>query len=103
MLHERKLNKSSFTPPSSSPIPLQPVTNCLKSYVSRVGNKYYHTWIVENVETESIEFHYNIANTGNWIMIAMGVSLIVCATLFVVNFVKKRKKTTKNEEKTENI
>jgi len=57
------------------------------------------TWIVEDVENEEIIFHYNIANAGNWILIAIVVSLLVCGTLFIVYFIKeKHKKLTKNTD-----
>ena len=56
MLHERKLNKSSFTPPSSFPIPLQPVTNCLKSYVSRDGNDFLKDPRFDSYQALKIQF-----------------------------------------------
>jgi len=68
-------------------------------YVNRYAGQYYHTWIVEDVENEEIIFHYNIANAGNWILIAIVVSLLVCGTLFIVYFIKeKHKKLTKNTD-----
>jgi hypothetical protein len=60
--------------------------------VNRVGTKYYHTWVVENVETEQILFHYTVANTGAWILVCVGISLIVCGILFIVHFVKNKTK-----------
>ena len=66
MLHERKLNKSSFTPPSSSPIPLQPVTNCLKSYVSRDGNDFLKDPRFDSYQALKIQFGLYASSLIPW-------------------------------------
>ncbi len=65
-------------------------------YVTKLNGKYYHTWVVEDVETEEILFYYNIANTGNWILVCVGISIVACLVMFIVSFLlNKNKKTPK--------
>ena len=41
-------------------------------YVQKIGNKYYHTWIVEDAENDIIMIYYNVANSGIYIIICIG-------------------------------
>ncbi|MBO5954685.1 MAG: hypothetical protein J6Q13_01805, partial [Clostridia bacterium] len=47
-------------------------------YITKLDGEYYHTWVVEDIENEEILFHYNVANSGNGILIAIGISLVAC-------------------------
>ena len=61
-------------------------------YVTYQDGKYYHTWVVEDVENTEILFHYNIANSGNWILLAIGISLVACGIMFGFYFILKNLK-----------
>jgi len=66
-------------------------------YITKHDGEYYHTWIVEDVETEEILFHYNIANAGNWILIAIGISLVACGVMVVVHLIVSKVKNKSND------
>ena len=55
------------------------------NYVNKIGNKYYHTWVVEkdNLDKE-ITLYYNVANAGNCILICVGISLLTCLILILI-------------------
>lgn len=65
-------------------------------YVSFMDGKYYHTWVVdkENI-TEPVTLYYNIANSGNCILLCIGVSIVVCLILLIVGIVIDKKKKQK--------
>ncbi len=64
------------------------------NYVNKIGNKYYHTWVVEkdNLDKE-ITLYYNVANAGNCILICVGISLLTCLILILIcKIINKKKK-----------
>lgn len=72
------------------------------NYVNKVDSKYYHTWVVdENKIDKPIMIYYNIANTGNWIILGVIISLAVCLILLIIGLViskinRKKLKNNKN-------
>jgi len=42
-------------------------------------------------------FHYNIANAGNWILIAIGISLVACGVMVVVHLIVSKVKNKSND------
>jgi len=61
-------------------------------YITKQGGKYYHTWVIEDVNNTEILFYYNIANRGNCILVAMGVTLCICGIMFLANYIYKKNK-----------
>ena len=67
-------------------------------YISKLDGEYYHTWVVEDVENEEILFHYNVANSGNWMMIAIGASVVACGIMLIINAIVEQVKKRKTNE-----
>ncbi len=63
-------------------------------FVSYKNGVYYHTWIVDENDFEKpIMIYYNIANSGNCILLCIGVSIVLCGILWIVAvLVDKHKK-----------
>jgi len=75
-------------------------------YIQKIGNEYYHTWIVEDAENEIITIYYNVANSGIYIIICIAIVLIVTLILLLVGLIitiNKRKKLKNNENINKNI
>lgn len=67
-------------------------------YIAKKNGVYYHTWIVSENEFEKpIMIYYNIANSGNWILICIGISVVLAIILsciaWLVNLKKKQNTT----------
>ena len=67
-------------------------------YIEKIDGKYYHTWIVDrnNVE-EPIMFYYNVANTYNWILVAILITFVVTGILWTIVLINKKKKQNNAE------
>lgn len=72
--------------------------------ISRVGDKYYHTWKldVNNPQDKEITIYYNVANAGNCILVAVLSSLILLGVLssvgVILSKIKKRKISNEKSE-----
>jgi len=69
-------------------------------YIQKIGNDYYHTWIVEDVDNEIIMIYYNVANSGIYIIICISIVLMVTLILLLVGLIitiNKRKKLKNTE------
>ena len=74
-------------------------------YIEKVDGKYYHTWVVDkdNLD-EQVMFYYNVANTYNWIIVCILITLFVTVILSIVVLITKNKKVNINDiEKIKNI
>ena len=71
-------------------------------FVQKIGNNYYHTWIVEDAENDIIMIYYNVANSGIWIIISVAIVLVITLILLVVGLIITINKK-KNLKNTENI
>lgn len=59
-------------------------------YVERIDSKYYHTWIVDkNNPNQQIMFYYNVANTYNWIIMSLIITLCVTIIFSIVAIIIK--------------
>ena len=73
-------------------------------YIQKIGNEYYHTWLVEDPENETIMIYYNVANSGTWIIISIGIVLIVTLIMLIASLIisinnRKKLKNTENINK----
>ncbi len=66
-------------------------------YVTKMDGQYYHTWVIDSLD-EEIVIYYNTLNRGNMIIAVVIFSLIVCAILNLIVFVKKKKAKATNVE-----
>lgn len=71
-------------------------------FIQKIGNEYYHTWIVEDVDNDIIMIYYNVANSGIYIIICIAIVLIITLILLVVGLIITINKN-KNLKNTENI
>ncbi|MBE5740923.1 MAG: hypothetical protein E7351_00085 [Clostridiales bacterium] len=62
-------------------------------HITNRNGQYYHTWVLES-PNDTITIYYNVANSGNWILVAIGITLVVCLILVTIGVTvsKKRKK-----------
>lgn len=65
-------------------------------FITRQGDKYYHTWVVDRDEIDQeIHLYYNIANQENWILVALVVTFVAGAIItiivVIIHFIKKKK------------
>lgn len=63
-------------------------------YVEKVNGNYYHTWVVDqNDVDQKIMFYYNIANTYNWIIVSLlltlGITIILIIVAIIIKIIKK--------------
>ena len=66
-------------------------------YIEKIDGKYYHTWLVDKDNTnQQIMFYYNVANTYNWIMVCILITLFITIILLTVVLIKKFKNKKKN-------
>jgi len=66
-------------------------------YIEKIDGKYYHTWIVDKNEVEKpIMFYYNVANTYNWILVALVITFVVTGILWTIVLINKNKKKKQN-------
>ena len=66
-------------------------------FIEKVDGKYYHTWIVDkNNVDEPIMFYYNVANTYNWIFVALVITFVVTGILWSIVLINKNKKKKQN-------
>ena len=66
-------------------------------YIEKIDGKYYHTWIIDknNIE-QPIMFYYNVANTYNWILVALVITFVVTGILWTIVLINKNKKKKQN-------
>jgi len=65
--------------------------------VEKIDGVYYHTWIVDKDNpNQTIMFYYNVANTYNWILLSLLVTLIVTGIMAICVVVGKNKKKNQN-------
>lgn len=75
-------------------------------YIINSNGNYYHTWVIEKGEiNKPIMLYYNVANSGNWIILGIGISLTACLIMLSVGLIiaKIKRKKLKNAENIENI
>ncbi len=66
------------------------------NYIYSKNGKYYHVWVVDQNEIEKpIMIYYNIANSGNCILLCLCVTMGVCAVLWLVAFIISKNKHKK--------
>ena len=66
-------------------------------YIEKIDGKYYHTWIVDKNDVEQpIMFYYNVANTYNWILVALVITYVVTGILWTIVLINKNKKKKQN-------
>lgn len=66
-------------------------------YVYKIDGKYYHTWIITD-EQAPIEMYYTIANSYNWIIISVAVSLAIGLIIVPLAVVLRNKRLKKIEK-----
>lgn len=72
-------------------------------YIQNSDGKYYHTWIIDvNNPDQEIMFYYNVANTYNWMLLALIISLcvlcILCVVIVIKNYINKKHKIDSNNK-----
>lgn len=72
-------------------------------FIVKQNGAYYHTWIVDrNNINQPIMLYYNIANSGNWILICFIITFVatsVIATIVVLKeYIKKKNKLIEKKD-----
>jgi len=68
-------------------------------YITKRDGEYYHTWVVDkNNLDDPIMLYYNVANSGNWILLILCLTFAITIILLLIAIVisKNRKKKLKN-------
>lgn len=65
-------------------------------FVNKIDNKYYHTWIIDpkNVDKPVI-IYYNVANTGNCILVCLAGTLVLTVILVLIGLIVNKTKKLK--------
>ncbi len=65
-------------------------------YVTQQNGNYYHVWKVDEGELEKpIMIYYNIANSGNCILICIIVTIVLCGGLWLAAWIIEKKQKPK--------
>lgn len=68
-------------------------------YITSKNGKYYHTWIVDNDDFEKpVMIYYNIANSGNCILICIGITIVLCGVLLMIALIIEKCKGKKSKQ-----
>lgn len=65
-------------------------------YIEKGEDGYYHTWVIdkEQATEQTIMFYYNIANSGNWILVCILITVVVTLIMFgsagIYQLIKKK-------------
>ena len=66
-------------------------------YIEKIDGKYYHTWIVDKDNLDQqVMFYYNVANTYNWIIVSVLITLFITVVLCINAIIIKNKNKNKN-------
>lgn len=67
--------------------------------VTEKNGVYYHTWLVdEDNFQQPIMIYYNIANSGNCILLCVGATMVICLLLWLVAFIVDKSKAKKAKQ-----
>lgn len=62
-------------------------------FIYSQNGKYYHVWSVDaNDFSKPVMIYYNIANSGNCILLCVGVTVMICGILIIIALIVDRKK-----------
>lgn len=68
--------------------------------ITTKDGKYYHTWLVDNDNLEKpVMIYYNIANSGNCILICICVTIVLCGVLLLIALIIEKRKKKKSAQK----
>ncbi len=70
-------------------------------FIEKIDGKYYHTWIVDKDNpNQQIMFYYNVANTYNWIvvslLITLSLTIIFSIVAIIIQLNNKKQKNINN-------
>lgn len=69
-------------------------------YIECKNGKYYHTWMVDSNDFEKpVMIYYNIANSGNCILICIGLTIVLCGVLLMIALIIEKRKKKKSVQK----
>lgn len=66
--------------------------------ITQKNGIYYHTWLVHESDFQQpIMIYYNIANSGNCILLCIGATMVICLLLWIIALIVDKSKAKKQK------